>query len=80
VRDSPDHGELTEILVESDENSTLGQRGCQDFFISWIFIPVSRPNDVVASHSELVGCTAPDACIKKELHTPLSIVNNSIRS
>ena len=80
VRDSPNHGELIEILVESDENSTLGQSGCQDFFISWVFTPVSRPNDVAATHPELVGCPAPDACIKKELHLPLSIVSNSIRS
>src|SRR5271157_91666 len=80
VRDSPDHDELTEILVESDQNSTLGQSGCQDFFISWIFIPISRPNDVVASHPELVGCSTPDTCIKKQLHVPLSIVSNSIRS
>jgi hypothetical protein len=34
----------------------------------------------VASHPELVGCPTPDACIKKELHVPLSIVSNSIRS
>jgi hypothetical protein len=79
VRDSPDHGELTEVLVKSDENSTLGQSRCQDFFISWIFIPVARPNDVVTS-PEHVGCTTPDACVEEELHVPLSIVSNSIRS
>jgi len=39
--------ELTEVLVESDENSTLGQSRCQDFFISGIFIPVARPDDVM---------------------------------
>ena len=72
--------ELTEVLVESDENSTLGQSRCQDFFVSGIFIPIARPNDVVTSHPEHIGCTAPDACVEEELHVPLSIVSNSIRS
>ena len=80
MRDSPDHGELTEILVECDEDSTLGKSGSQDLFISWIFIPISRPDDVMTLHPERVGCTTPDACVEEELHVPLSIVSNSIRS
>ena len=72
--------ELAEAFVERDENSILGQSHCQDFFISGIFIPVARPDDVVTAHPECVGCTTPDACVEEELHVPLSIVSNSIRS
>lgn len=80
MRDSPDHSQLTEVLVESDKNPTFGMSGCEDFLIARILIPIARPDDIVAAHPECVGSSTPYAGVKEKSHIVLSIVSGSIRS
>lgn len=55
MRNSPDHGELTEILIKGHEGSTLGKRDVEKFFVSWVFIPTARPDDVMTARLQHIG-------------------------
>ena len=48
VWSSPHHGQFTEILVEGHEDPMICEGQCENLIVSWIFGPLTRPDDVVA--------------------------------
>ena len=52
-RSSTHDRQLPEILVQGHEHATLRVGSCQDFFVTWILIPLTCPNDVVPGFHEI---------------------------
>ena len=40
----------------------------ENFFIAWVFIPLARPQDIMASGSHILADSAPDTAIKQKPH------------
>ncbi len=52
----------------------------ENFFIAWVFIPLARPQDIMASGSHILADSAPDTAIKQKPHEGGLIKNGSTRS
>lgn len=75
-----DHGKLTEVLVESHQDASFRMGSRENLLITWIDIPITGPDDVVAVTEKLVLCSAPDTGIEQELQDSVSTANGSRRS
>jgi len=49
VLKAPDDGKLTEVLVKRDEYASGGAGSGQDLLVAWVFVPIARPDDVMAA-------------------------------
>jgi hypothetical protein len=78
--DLPDDGEFSEVLVESDEDSGLGESASQDLLFARVGRPIARPDDVVPGRPEPFDGAAPDAGVEEESHVPAGTRNGSTRS
>ena len=77
---TPHHRQLTEVFVERDENPTFPMGQGQDFIITRISRPVSRPDNIVPCGFQRINGTTPDAGIKQKFHEAGSRDRGSIRS
>lgn len=56
--------ELSEVLIQRDEDPLLTLRSSQDLIIAWIVGPSSRPNDIVTCGFDLLAGATPDAGVE----------------
>jgi hypothetical protein len=52
----------------------------QDFFVARIFVPIARPNDVMARIPDFNLSRSPDTAIQQDFHEADSTVKGSILS
>ena len=75
-----DNRQLPEILVEGDEDPTLGVGRSQNLLVSRILEPTSRRDDIVTGSLQLSAGASPDACVEEDLHRPVGSIRGSTRS
>ena len=80
MRLSSHHSQLTEILVEGNENTTFVRGSRQDFIVPGIGRPVPCPNHIVPCGRQWGNCPTRDAGIQEKFHEAVSRGNGSIRS
>ena len=74
------HRKLTKVFVERDENPTISMGQGQNFIVTRISRPVSRPDDIVSCGFQQIDGTTPDAGIKQNFHEADSRGRGSTRS
>lgn len=74
------HCQLTEVLVERDENPTILMGQGHDLIIARISRPVSRPDDIVPRGLEWSNDATRNAGIEQQFHEADSRGSGSIRS
>lgn len=80
VRVSADDCQLTEVLVDGDEDPALSVSARKDFFIPGIPIPLGGPDDIMTSRFEGMPGYARNAGVEEELHAPTLRESGSMRS
>jgi hypothetical protein len=80
VGDLPDDGHFSEVLVEGDEDSGLGQSASEDLLVARVGGPIARPDHVVSGRPEPSDGAAPDARVEEESHAPVGTRKGSTRS
>ncbi len=74
------NSQFAKILIKRDQNATFTMRNGQDFLITRIFVPISRPNDIVTCGFQYPQCSTPNTGIQQNFHAAVPMTNNSTRS
>jgi len=72
--------QLSEILVERNENTPFPMSHGQDLIIARISRPVSCPDDIVSRSIQRINGSTPDTGIEQKFHEADSRGSGSIRS
>ena len=80
VRPAANHGELSEVFVESYEYAFFCVRRGEESLIARVLWPVACPDHVMAEGDESVFRTSPDAGVEEKLHSASEVTSGSIRS
>ena len=75
-----DDRELTEVLIQRDQNTRLVMRATQNLFIAGIRGPVGSPNDIVSEFRERFSHAARDARVEENPQAALPPRAGSTRS
>lgn len=75
-----DNSEFPEVFIERHKHMPFSGSVSKDVVISWINIPRTSPDHIVAGGFEGLAPTAPHTGIQKDLHEADSSGSGSIRS
>src|SRR5215210_1298335 len=62
------NSQLAEVFVEGDQNPLLSKGEREDFFVTWVPVPIRGGKDVVAGRGELRAASRPDATVEEKPH------------
>lgn len=68
VRGSSDEQQLTEVVVERDQDSAFGCRSCQERRVAWIVFDFAGVEDIVPLVPQPFRQAAAGAAVDEELH------------